>query len=257
MRDDCFIIGGKGIVGMATAKALGIPYYFDLKESNITLEEGAKKKWCFICLPTPTDPNGRQKKAIEPIRDYINQIKQMGNPIFVIRSTVLPGTCKALSETTGAVVVSNPEFLSESRWEEDAIHPRIKVIGADDIAIRRGLVQLWQGIPCKLEITTDSTTAEMIKYVMNTFAMTKVVYANQIYDSCEKVGADYEAIHHVLHSHPWGSKEHLRVIDKGGRGAGGRCLPKDLEAFVKFSGSPLLDLVKRLNQDYLTKSHKK
>lgn len=255
MSEDCFVIGN-GIVGQATRKALDIPYYFDLKESNITLNEGAKKKWCFICLPTPTDEKESQAKAIDVIRDYIKQIKQMGSPIFVIRSTVLPGTCRALAETTGAVVVSNPEFLSESKWEEDAIHPRIKVIGADDIAIRRGLVSLWQRIKCKLEVTTDSTTAEMIKYVMNTFAVVKVVYANQIYDACDKVKADYEVIHHVLHSHPWGSKEHLRVIDKGGRGAGGKCLPKDIKAFAKFSSSPLLDLVKRLNEEYLTKSKK-
>jgi len=255
--DDAFVVGGLGKVGLATRQALDIPYYFDLKEANITLEEGAKKLFCIICLPTPTDEKGGQGKAVDVIRDYIKQIKEYGGRnIFVIRSTVLPGTCKALAEATETMVVSNPEFLSEATWEYDALNPRIKVIGADDIPSQKAVVNLWKGIKCKLEVVTDTATAETIKYAFNTFAMLKVNFANIIYDNCQKTGADYETIRYALHRHPWGSKHHLRVLDKGGRGAGGRCLPKDVKAFASFTSSDFLKLLEKMNMDYLVASKK-
>jgi nucleotide sugar dehydrogenase len=256
VRENAFILG-LGMVGKATQKALEIPYFFDLKESNISLDEGAKKQWCFICLPTPTDEKNGQGKSIEIMYEYIKQIHSYGgSTIFVVRSTVLPGTCRALCERTGAVVVSNPEFLSESTWEYDELHPRMKVIGSDFPPASRELKEVWRHIPAKIEINTDSVTAEMIKYVMNTFAVSKNVFGNQIFDACNIVGADYEVIHKVLHEHPWGSKHHFRVIDKGGRGAGGRCLPKDIKAFAQWSNLKLFKVLEEINTQYLHTTHK-
>jgi len=256
MTEDAFIIGN-GVVGRATAKALGIKHHFDLKESNITLEEGAKKLFCFICLPTPTDEKSRQDKSRAQIASYIEQLKEYGGRnIFVIRSTILPGTCRALAEQFGVMVVSNPEFLCEATWEEDAVKPRMIVVGADDIPSKTAVVNLWKPVKSKIRVETDTVTAETLKYAFNTFYVTKVVWANQLFDMCEKNGADYETIHKALHTHPEGSKNHFTILHKGGRGAGGKCLPKDLKAFAKYSSSKLLKLVDELNDDYLHKSRK-
>lgn len=256
MTENAFIIG-YGFVGKATAKSLGIPYYFDLKESNITLEEGSKKRFIFICLPTPTNEKGRQDEARKVIHDYIAQIKGYGGKnIFVIRSTVIPETCKALSEEFGVPVCSNPEFLSEDTWEIDAVKPRMIVIGADDPAIRKELADLWKDVPTKIRIVTDTTTSEMIKYTFNTFFVTKIVFGNQIYDICQRNGANYNVIKEALHEHPWGSKHHFKVLHKGGRGGGGRCFPKDLKVFTKYSGLKLLKTVEELNTQYLEESKK-
>jgi len=254
--EDAFILG-YGYVGKATAKALEIPYYFSRGDSNITLKEGAKKLFCFICLPTPTDEKGRQDEARKVIHDYISQMKEYGGRnIFVIRSTVIPGTCKALTEEFGVMVASNPEMLSEDTWEEDALKPRIKIIGADDIPSRNALVTLWKPIRSKIEVITDTVTAETLKYVFNAFFATKIVFANQVYDICEKNGANYKTIREALMKHPWGSKHHFKVIHKGGRGAGGHCFPKDLKVFAKYSSSDLLKKVEELNIKYLQGSHK-
>jgi len=116
MNENAFVIGGLGMVGQATRKTFNIPHYFDLKDSNITLEEGAKKQFCFICLPTPTDGRGQQK-GIDEIEGYIKQIRQYeGRNIFVIRSTVLPGTARNLAKKYDVMVASNPELLSEDTW---------------------------------------------------------------------------------------------------------------------------------------------
>ena len=254
--EDAFVIGGMGIVGQATRKTFDIPYYFDLKESNITLKEGAKKLFCFICLPTPTDSRGQQK-GIDEMREYIQQIKEYGGRnIFVIRSTIIPGTCKALAEQFGVMVASNPEFLSEDTWEKDALKPRIIVIGADDIPTRNALVGLWKPVKCRNRVVTDTITAETLKYAFNSFFMTKIVWANQLYDICQTNGANYKVIREALYHHPWGTKHHLKAIHKGGRGARGKCLRKDVQAFTKYSNLDLLKEVQKLNDKYLAESKK-
>jgi len=256
MNKDSFIIG-LGYVGKATAKALDIPYHFTRTDSNITLEEGAKKKFCFICLPTPTNEKGGQEEARKVISDYIKQITQYNKRIiFVIRSTVLPGTARALAIENEAMVASCPEFLSEDTWEQDAIKPRILVIGADSIPVKIALENAWKDSPAKIRISTTTTTAETFKYAFNSFMTTKVVWANALYDICQANGADYEVIRGGLMKHPWGSKHHFKVLHKGGRGAGGHCFPKDIKAFAKYGNSKFLKMVEEINKEYLDSSQK-
>lgn len=256
MRDDAFILG-MGYVGKATAKVLDIPWHFSRHDANITLKDGAKKKYCIICLPTPTNEQGNQGEAIQTIISYIKQIVGFGgHPLFVIRSTVLPGTCDFISKETKELIASNPEFLSEATAYEDALNPKIKVLGANEPLAMKLIDELWRDIPSKLTIRCGLSTAEMIKYTFNTFAATKVVFANTIYDACQKTGADYATVHMALHKHPWGSKHHLKPVDKGGRGAGGHCIPKDLKAFATWSNSELLQTVERVNKELLQSTKK-
>lgn len=253
---DCMVIGN-GIVGQATRKSLNIPWYFDIKGSNITLEEASKKQFIFLCLPTLTDEKGRQDESLKLIRDYVSQISQYGNRnIYVVRSTVIPGTCRALAKEFNVMVCSNPETLSEDTWERDAVKPRITIIGADDIPSSKALEALWKPVGSKRLVVTDTVTSEMLKYVFNTFFVTKIVFANQIYDICQTAGADYKTIREALMIHPWGSKHHFKVFHKGGRGGGGRCFPKDIKAFAKWSNSELLKKVEELNINYLQKTGK-
>jgi nucleotide sugar dehydrogenase len=254
--NDAFIIG-YGVVGQATAKSLNIPFYFDLTDSNITLEEGAKKQWCFICTPTPTDEKGNQTEGRKIIHDYIAQLTDYGfKGIIVIRSTVIPGTCKAFSEEFKVKVASCPETLSEDTWEKDAVKPRIIILGADSNETRKELVNLWKDVPCKIRVVTDTVTSETLKYAFNTFFLTKIIWANQMYDVCLKNGARFKVIREALHQHPWGSKHHFKPVHKNGRGGGGKCLPKDIKAFASYSNLKFFKVVEELNNEYLKESKK-
>lgn len=255
--NEAFILGF-GFVGKATAKALNIPFHYSTNDSNITLEEGAKKQFCFICLPTATDHLNNQTASLKVIKEYISHIRSLDSRcIFVIRSTVLPGTCQSLSKEFGVPVCSNPEFLSEDTWEEDAVHPRLLVLGADEEHIKQALLMAWKDVKTHNLLVTNTVTAETFKYAFNTFMITKIIWANQIYDVCLQNGADYKKIRETLMNHPWGSKHHFKVIHKGGRGAGGHCFPKDLKAFKKYSGSEFFKLIDTLNEKLLKESKKK
>ena len=244
------VIVGNGVVGQVTAKVFGIKDYFDLKGSTLTLQEAAKRKFIFICLPTPTK-NGEYDTSA--IRETVRQLNEYGcGGVVVNRSTVPPGTDLQLQREYNVPVVANPEFLSEKTAEYDAKHPDFILIGADisDYAKAvRGLYEArFKGIDI---IETDTITAETAKLAMNSLYATKVVFANEVYDYCQKAGANYETVKETLYHSKYVGKNHLGVFHKGGRGAGGRCLKKDLEGFTQITKSPLLEVVSRINSELL------
>jgi len=247
--NNAVVIGGLGTTGKETRLALGIKNYFDLKRSNLTLKEIAKQcRYVFLALPTPTVNGVCQTKDIFKA---IQQIHQLGGKekVYIIRSTVIPGTCRKMMKKLNInSIVHNPEFLTETTWKKDAKNPDIIVIGADNQKFGKEVKELYKARFKGAEIIlTDTITSEMIKYAINCFYATKVIYANQIYDLCQKTGADYEKVKKAMYKRKWIGENHLTVFYKGKRGVGGKCLRKDVEAFARYSGLPLLKLVKKIN----------
>ncbi len=246
MDNACII--GYGVVGKATALAFGITKHFDTNgDSNISLKDASNSRYVFICLPTPTVEGQCDTSAIRAIIKQIEGIR--ANPLYIIRSTVTPGTAKAIMTNMDMDrVVSNPEFLTESSWEVDAKRPEMVVIGTESPHYSAELKAIYEARFKYLEVkVTDTVTAEMVKYAFNSFFATKVVFANEIYDVCVRNKANYSVIRDLLLNHPWGSAHHFWVNHKGKRGFGGKCLPKDLDAFAEYSGSRLLKKVKEIN----------
>jgi UDPglucose 6-dehydrogenase len=76
------------------------------------------------------------------------------------------------------------------------------------------------------------TQAELVKYSKNTFYALKVIFANQMYDICEALGEDWNAVREIItaeQAQPIGAS-HLDPIFGLNRGFGGKCLPKDSNA---------------------------
>lgn len=247
------VIGGLGMVGNATRHVFGIEKFIDVRESNSSYKEAGSMKYVFLCLPTPTVNGICQTDAIkEAIQGVLSH--SIGQQIFIIRSTVTPGTCKALMEKFGITsIVHNPEFLSEKTWQQDVEHPDIVVIGGENAAYIEDVAAVYKGRFKGLNIIeTDTVTSELIKYANNSFYALKVVFANQIFDHAQKIGANYETLKKALYARKWVGKNHLDVWHNEKRGAGGKCLEKDLEHFAEYSQLSLLKEASRLNKIYLS-----
>lgn len=254
MKPDAVIIGF-GVVGKATAKALGINYYFDLKGNNVSLENASKKRYIFICLPTPT-VNGRCFTAdIEKVVKKISQHRGKES-VVIIRSTVTPGTTSRLSQKYHIPIIHHPEFLTEDTAYEDTKSPDLLVFGGDDKEVRDKFIKIYQSFSCP-KFKMDSISSEVLKYAVNSFYATKVVFANQLYDLCQKHGVNYDLIRDAMYERKWIGENHLDVWHKDYRGAGGNCLPKDLEVFANFSRLPLLKEVLKINKSLLKKKSAK
>lgn len=257
------VVHGYGVLGKATARAFNIKHWQDPNGGNTTLEESAKYRCQWICLPTPNLRSGVYDLAA--IYDTLLAVDSYGagqgctDHIFIIRSTILPGTCSNLARCLRVgPIVHVPEFLTESDWERDTDFPDQIIVGGDDDGSRDEVVGIFRDrYDYKVFIVpTDTITAELIKCAHNAFFSTKVVFANEVYEMAERVGADYDTIRDALYRSKWIGENHLDAVfqrpswDKPRRGLHGKCLPKDLKALLSWSNSDLLEIVDLLNERY-------
>ena len=100
---------------------------------------------------------------------------------------------------------------------------------------------------------TDIRTAAMVKYAENTFLALKVTYFNELYlahqsQNCE---SSFEEFAEMVGLDPRIGQSHTRVPGSDGkRGWASHCLTKDVFEFAKFSGSPLAQFVRELNETH-------
>lgn len=250
MNNAC--VFGKGYVGKSTMLSFGIEKFYTRHEANITMEEASRCKYIFICLPTPTINGKCYTEDIYAIIKQLSVLPRHVDSIIIIRSTVYPGFADYCRETLGIDnIVSNPEFLSEATWEQDAKQPQMVVIGSNNVKYREDVQALYMGrFKYMKPLVTNSVTAELIKYTMNTWFTTKVVYFNEIFDIANKIGANYEDIKLAIETHPWGAKNHTQIVYKGRRGVHGSCLPKDTHALAEMMNNDFLKMLIRLNAKY-------
>lgn len=254
LNDNCAVIG-HGTVGQATRLIIGIPEEncYDKPLTSGEMESVARSRFVFICLPTPT-VNG--KTDTDVIENYIRDLSVYGfDPVFIIRSTVPIGTCEYLADKYKSQIASNPEFFSEDTAMKDAVNPDFTLVGADDTRTLVELQELYSEQYSKF-IVTDTKTAEMIKYAVNVFYATKVVFANVLADLCNEKGIEYEQVKGALYESKYIGKNHLDIYHKGYRGAAGKCLGKDLDSFANAFGHPLFNLVNEINKQYLNENTK-
>lgn len=232
-------IVGNGYVGTATGSGFAtnpenhIFSYDKFKESPNTLDEVVQNSdFIFICVPTPifSDYSGMDMSIVEEvIGEVAERIKTPGK-IVIIKSTSLPGTTKKMAEKyPQADFVMNPEFLTQKNANADFLKPYRTVIGCAKPEVGEKVKALYGTIlpPDQKYIITDTTSAELTKYMSNLILASKVLLANEFYDLAQTVGADYDEVQKAVEADPRiGS--HLGVPGgDGDRGFGGACFPKD------------------------------
>jgi len=187
----------------------------------------------FLCLPTPPDANGRAD--LQFIEGVVDDLALVVGPdiILVIKSTVPPGTTVSLHKRladlgSGARLVVHPEFLREGTAVEDFLHPDRIVVGAFDKDDASRVSSLYDALNARV-VTTDPTSAEMIKYASNSYLAARLTFANALANLSEVVGADIlDVLLGVGLDHRIGPH-----FLKPGPGYGGSCFPKDTIALIE------------------------
>ncbi|MFZ0743840.1 MAG: nucleotide sugar dehydrogenase [Terracidiphilus sp.] len=200
----------------------------------------------FVCVGTPSQSNGNLdlkyiRRICEQIGDALKN--KVERHTVVIRSTILPGTMHkivipVLEEFSGKTagidfgVCNNPEFLREGSAVKDFRSPPKTVIGELDQSSGDTLLELFKKIDAPL-IRTDLETAEMIKYVDNSWHALKIGFANEIGNICKSSGID---AHEVMSIFCQDRKLNISsAYLRPGFAFGGSCLPKDLRALAYFA----------------------
>ena len=211
----------------------------------------------FLTVDTPSANGGAPD--LRNIHSAATDIARSLNgtaPIIVNKSTSPIGTGETIEailrrDLTAAHkrprIVSNPEFLRQGHAVHDFFNPDRVVIGAQSETDAREIAALYDGLGGAVMIT-DLRTAEMIKYVANSFLATRISFINEIAQLCEAVDVDIDAVVNGVGSDSRIGTQFLRP----GIGYGGSCLPKDVAALRHMGddlgvATPVLSAVQRVN----------
>jgi GDP-mannose 6-dehydrogenase len=207
----------------------------------------------FVCVGTPSQANGNlDLRYIRRICEQIGEALKSKNErhTIVIRSTILPGTMRRIvipileksSAKKAAIefgVCNNPEFLREGSAVNDFRCPPKTVIGELDQASGDALATLYQKVDAPL-IRTDLETAEMVKYVDNSWHALKIGFANEIGNICKFLGLDAHQVMNIFCNDRKLNISAAYLLP--GFAFGGSCLPKDLRALSYMGKMNDLDL---------------
>jgi UDPglucose 6-dehydrogenase len=189
-----------------------------------------RSRFAFVCVPTPSLPDGSADVSI--VRDVVGWIEA---DVIVIRSTVSVGTSQALATDSGKRIVFQPEYGPGATPDHPFSDPRNigwVVLGGEREATG-WVADLYKTVAnSNLNIQhTDATTAELVKYMENSFLAAKVAFCNEFYDIAAAAGVGYDELRELWLLDPRIGRSHTFVYPDD-RGFGGPCLPKDLSAIV-------------------------
>jgi len=229
---------------------------------------------CDIIICAVATPRGKKNQAdlsavLKVAKDFARfSTDSMDKKIFINKSTVPVGTSEKIRETIekfarvvngctlNFAIVSNPEFLREGSAINDFLKPDRVIFGLEQdlnqSSSANKLKKILTGIFCYKKsvpvIFTSLRNAEIIKYASNAFLATRISFANELADYCEKVGGDIAQITNGMGFDPRIGHDYLQ----SGAGFGGSCLPKDLHALIAHGKKAglnlrLLQAVKHVN----------
>ena len=237
---------GQGFVGNAIYQKLKkyykvFTYDIQAKLCNSDLDEVLNRcKIIFVCLPTPMNKDGScNLDILDNTLETINKASiDVEGRIVVIKSTIIPGSTHNFQLKYRYVdLVFNPEFLTEANAVDDFENQTRLLLGGPKRATTK-IKQIFSAAFRKTPriIKTDAKTAELVKYVTNTFLATKVSFANEIYQLCESLDLDYDKIIEYATLDPRLGDSHWGVPGPDGDfGFGGHCFPKDLAAIIEIT----------------------
>jgi len=259
----------------------GIPTFFE-PELKKTLKKALKKNllitdkvssinncdFIFITVGTPQKKNGEiDLSFIKTVVKNVGKIipKNKKKPIILIKSTVIPGTMKDVilpileknsKKKAGKDfgLISNPEFLQESKAIHDTIKPHAIVLGGYRTQFMSKTRKFFSRFnPNTPIIITNHQTAEMIKYANNSFLATKISFINQLASICQEIPDTN--IDDVADAIGLDSRIGNQFLDAG-PGYGGSCLPKDMKAIINLSSKvgvkpTMLNAVEKTNKQQI------
>ncbi len=240
---------GNGFVGSAIAAGFALHstvrvFDKDPKKSIDTLHDVINfSNFVFVSVPTPMEriEGGKIDLTIlDSVFDDIMSVEKTSDfsyeeIVFIIKSTVIPGTTERYHEKYPQLrIVFNPEFLTERSANLDFINASRIVIGGHELDCISVSELYRDRFPYTKIICTDSKSAEMIKYACNCFFATKVSFMNEIRLLSDKLGCDWDGVLNGFISDGRIGNSHIDVPGHDGDfGFGGKCFPKDINAFMQ------------------------
>jgi UDPglucose 6-dehydrogenase len=257
------VVGARGWVGRSMMQLFPHAKGYDsgIGQGHIagefvkSIEELGDCNFVFICVPTPQKENGQcDTSIVDDIAHKLHRVNQ--DSILIIRSTVEIGTTERLTKELSHKIVFQPEYLGETQ-QHPFLDPRTRpfvILGGERKAVQE-VANLYKTVYNSdvCYYFSNAKTAELCKYMENSFLATKVIFCNEFADIAAAFGVDYNELRELWLADYRIGRSHTDVYPNK-RGFSGKCLPKDTSALVHSSEKAgfipeLLKEVRRINQE--------
>jgi UDPglucose 6-dehydrogenase len=223
-------IAGYGFVGQAHESLL--------KEThNIIISDPAKEYYSnlqdvdaiIICVSTPQRADGSCH-----MDNVFNVIDSAPDVPILIKSTISVEGWRMLVDAFPNKMISfSPEFLRAASAVNDLKNAKFLLAGGTNTVFWKDVFNL----PIE---TAEAEELILAKYARNSFLALKVAFFNQMYDLCNALDIEYEAVAHYTTIDPRIGDSHSFITKE--RGFGGHCFPKDTSALIKTAERNNIDL---------------
>lgn len=261
---------GYGFVGKACHRVFqhnAGAIIIDPKYSDTTIKdlEIRQPRLTFVAINAPTLEDGTvDASVIYTVFQQLSDIKYDG--LVVLKSTLPPDVVHDLYEKFGNSktqkkegplrYIYSPEFLREKHWEKDALNPHHIIIAGDYFDCRQ-LEELYKNhshIRYARFRHVDYKTASLIKYSINSYLASKVVFMNQLHQLyLDTYGVDtmqpesWKEFTDILSDDIRIGASHMEVPGNDGQyGYGGSCFPKDVKALIEFDKKERLSILREV-----------
>jgi UDPglucose 6-dehydrogenase len=205
--------------------------------TNMADAEGAAVHFIGVGTPQRKGENAADLTYVDAAVDALIPYLADGD-LIAGKSTVPVGTAGRLaakvSESTGALLAWNPEFLREGFAVKDTIEPDRLVYGVppgeEGERAKAILNEVYEAALSNNTplVVTDYATAELVKVSANAFLATKISFINAMAEIADATGADVSQLADAI---GFDARIGRRFLNAG-VGFGGGCLPKDIRAFT-------------------------
>lgn len=221
---------GLGHVGTAMSLLFKDAVIYDKLKNIGTIKEINECDTAFICVPTPMNEDGSCDTSI--VEEVIGWCTCK---LLILRSTVRIGFTSEMAKKYNRNIVFQPEYYGET-----VAHPFADLsdrnwlsFGGTKEAINLAIETYKTVVNSNVRILQGtSEEVEMAKYMENAFLGTKVIFCNEMYQICKKLGIDYNQVREIWTADPRIGTSHTFVYDDK-PGYGGSCLPKDISSIQK------------------------
>ena len=243
MQKSVLIIGA-GVVGTNLYNELQDlqPDVYDKYKKILNYKEYKKYDFAFICVDTPYS-----KEDPCNITEVKNALEENNADIYIIKSTILPGTVEKLKELTGKRIIFSPEYYGGTQHCNN-FNFDFTILGGDkeDCIEVQQLLQNVYDARHTFRIV-DSKTAELTKYMENSWLATKVSFCCQFYEIAKQLGINYEELRELFILDPRVNPSHTFVYDDHPYWKS-HCLDKDVPAIAEFTDAELLKAIIDFNE---------
>lgn len=224
------LIVGYGVVGHNLCQEITklSPDIYDKYKTEYNTKKDIKYDFCFICVDTPYKEND-----VCDISQIENALQENEAEIYIIKSTILPNTTEKLKQKYNKRIIFSPEYYGGTQHCNN-FEFNFTILGGDkkDCIEVQQLLQNVYDARHTFRIV-DSRTAELAKYMENSYLATKVSFCNQFFDIAEKLEINYEELRELFILDPRVNPSHTFIYREHPYYKS-HCLDKDVPAITEY-----------------------